>query len=106
NVMHSSGKIRIGGDLNNRSYGIASWSTQASRKQNNIGPGGYLSCHTFDVIAWRALEVESRFGGVFRIIEHCSDWRSAAFTGCARGFHRIRQQTVLDIPRRRIHVEA
>src|SRR5712691_5141903 len=106
NVLHPLGKIGIGGDLNNRSYRVASWSTEASRKQNNIGPSGYLSCHTFDVIAWRALQVESWFGGIFRVIEHCGDRRRAALTGRARGFHRIRHQTVFDIARRRIHVEA
>ncbi len=75
-------------------------------KRTTFAPAPTCAETDFHVVSRRAMQIQSRLRGIFRIIEHGGNGRCAALLRRARGFHRIRQQTVLDIPRRRIHLEA
>src|SRR5205085_12070887 len=68
--------------------------------------GTDLGGHALDVIAGRALQMESGLAGIFGVVENRRDGRRSAFLCSTGRFHRVGKQTVANVSRRRIHFEA
>src|SRR6266853_890901 len=68
--------------------------------------GIHLRGHALDVISWSALQVQTRFGGILGIIQHCRHRGISSLFRCTRGLHRVCQQSIAHVSRAGVHFET
>ncbi len=77
-VLHACGQRRVGGDLDHRRHRIAGGRAQPGGEQHQVRARSHLRGHALHVVARRALQGESRRGGVLGIVDDVADGRDAA----------------------------
>ncbi len=76
----------------------------SSTKVRSAGAG--QAGGTFDIVTGCAEQVETRLCSLFGIIQYGCYRRSTAFFSSSGGFHRIGDQTVLDVTGRGVHIKT
>ena len=106
-VGHSPAKLRIGRHLHHRCNRIPCRRTQPRRKQNDIRPRAHLRGDTLHIVTRRALQIQSRLPrDTPDNPAPPSPVTMPPFFAAPGGFHRVGQQSIADISRRRIHIKA
>src|SRR6185437_2569102 len=79
---------------------------EAGGEEHEVRARTHLRRDAFDVVARRALQVETRRGGVFGIVENAADGREAAFPRRAGRLHGVGDQSFANVARRGVEGET